>query len=761
MAMKMKLLSPAGDMESLKMAVFNGADEVYLGVKDFNARNIQGFSLETLKTALDFAHLYGVRVFLTVNILFRDDEMQSALDLVVDAYNMGVDAFIVQDIGLCDLIHSNYPQIELHASTQMGLHNLEGVKAMEKLGFKRVVLARETPLSEIKRIKDNSNLEIEYFCQGALCVSFSGNCYMSSYLFDASGNRGKCKQLCRLPFKLCHNGKVEKSGYLLSAKDFNMLARLQDLEKAGVTSLKIEGRARRPYYVAVATKTYRTALNMIEQNKLQSKIGNNPTDIFHKNDLALGFNRGYTEGYFNGNNNIISNLQNHIGISLGVVKKFVAGKKFNEIFLSSNLDFSPKSTLKFLRNGTEVVTISAFDISKQNGLYKITTTSKVAVGDEARLINDYEKEQQMLNGNRKLPISINISGRANTPIVANCTINGHEYSFCGDVLLPAQNSPLTCQDIESCFSKSDIFSPQISCRLESVFLPKSKLNEFRRNVYENIKNNLIKINRKILQKINLINNENKLQIFNNKINKNKLLLKNNLKINISKKSAQNSNNYLKIDKKSNLLENNDKNINLLKNDMNNLQNQSNNNIFTINYFDKNKKIINQNNIQFVENINEKLLENIVCFDPEIYNENEILNFKQIVENQNKTFILNLPNFAMQSDIEYLKQMVEKHKIAIMVQNAYALNFDTKKYIGAFMNVFNSYSAQYYSLPFMTAEIGEHNVPYMTLRHCPMKEHKGAICNNCPFDHDYEYVLDSGKRFKLKRKKLSTCTFYLT
>ena len=171
----MKLLSPAGDFESLKMAVYYGADEVYLGVKDFNARNIEGFNLESLKQAIDFAHIYGVKVHLTVNILFSDDELQSALNLIVDAYNLGVDAFIIQDIGLASLVHKFFPEIEMHASTQMGIHNLEGAKVAKEIGFKRVVLARETSLSEVKRIKDNLDIEIEYFAHGALCVCFSGN----------------------------------------------------------------------------------------------------------------------------------------------------------------------------------------------------------------------------------------------------------------------------------------------------------------------------------------------------------------------------------------------------------------------------------------------------------------------------------------------------------------------------------------------------------------------------------------------------------
>jgi len=203
----MKILSPAGNFQSLKLAVYNGANEVYLGVNEFNARNnIDGFTIQTLKEAVDFAHLYGVKVDLAVNILFTNEEIQSALDLVVDAYNLGVDAFIVQDLGLAKIIHDNYPQIELHASTQMGIHNLEGVKNITQFGFTRVVLARETPLEEIKRIRDNSNIEIEFFVQGALCVSFSGNCYLSSYMLNASGNRGRCKQLCRLPFS-CNTTK--------------------------------------------------------------------------------------------------------------------------------------------------------------------------------------------------------------------------------------------------------------------------------------------------------------------------------------------------------------------------------------------------------------------------------------------------------------------------------------------------------------------------------------------------------------------------
>ena len=299
----MKILSPAGNFESLKMAVYNGADEVYLGINDFNARNnIDGFSIDTLKDAVEFAHLYNVKVHLAINILFTDDELNDAVDIVKKALCIGVDAFIIQDLGLISLVNKLYPEAEIHLSTQMGIHNLEGIKALSKYKFKRVVLSRETPLSEIRRIKANTDVEIEYFAQGALCVCFSGNCYLSSYALNASGNRGKCKQLCWLPYTLKKKGKNIKTGYLLSAKDFNMLSRLDEMKKAGVDAIKIEGRARRPYYVGVATRQYYNALNGIKTDQSQ---------------LELAFNRTYTEGYFNGNGNIISNVQNHIGIEVG------------------------------------------------------------------------------------------------------------------------------------------------------------------------------------------------------------------------------------------------------------------------------------------------------------------------------------------------------------------------------------------------------------------------------------------------------------
>ena len=473
----MKVLSPVGNFESLKTAIYNGADEVYLGINDFNARNINSFTLETLESAVDFAHIYGVRVFLAINVLFDNDQLGDALEKLVKAYNLGVDAFIIQDLGLAYTVHKHYPQIELHASTQMALHNLEGVKNVLKYGFKRVVLSRETPLDEIKRIHDECDVEIEYFVQGALCVSFSGNCYLSSYLFDASGNRGKCKQLCRLPYTLQFGDKTVKKGYLLSAKDFNMIDRLTDLKNAGVTSLKIEGRARRPYYVGVATRQYRNA------------VDGKP---FDQQELQLAFNRGYTQGYFNGNDKIISKTQSHLGIMVGKVIKVENGKKFNLVTFTSNVGLSPKSTFKLFDGDQETTTLTAYDL-KQVGVstWTLTTTQKVANGLTVRLILDDKKETELSNFVNKRPINLNFELISGKRAKATASLNGVEVEVYGEECVKSLSRPLTENELKDCFAKNEYFAPnEVSVRTDGVFMAKSQLNAFRREIYEQLTNAL-------------------------------------------------------------------------------------------------------------------------------------------------------------------------------------------------------------------------------------------------------------------------------
>ena len=243
---KIELLSPCGDFECLKSAVQNGADSVYLGASSFSARaKATNFDSNELLEAIRYAKLRNVKVHLALNTLIKNNEMQSAIDLAVSAYNMGVDAIIIQDLGLADFLIRNYPEIPLHASTQMTVHNLVGCKQLENLGYKRVVLARELSISEIEYIRKNTSIELEVFIHGALCISYSGQCLLSSMIGGRSGNRGLCAQPCRLPYELIEENKnthVQSSldkGYLLSPRDNLGIEYLPELIKMGVDSLKI------------------------------------------------------------------------------------------------------------------------------------------------------------------------------------------------------------------------------------------------------------------------------------------------------------------------------------------------------------------------------------------------------------------------------------------------------------------------------------------------------------------------------------------
>lgn len=477
---KMELMAPAGDFESLKMAVYYGADAVYLGIKKFNARNnIIGFNLDNLKQAVDFAHIYGVKVYLTLNILFSDSEIQEALNVVKEANNLDVDAFIVQDLGLASLIRELYPSVELHASTQMGIHNLEGVRVLEKLGFKRVVLSRETSLHEIRRIHNNSNIEIEFFVQGALCVSFSGNCYMCSHLVDKSGNRGVCQQFCRLPYTF-ECGKVEKEGFLLSAKDISLLDSIDELYEAGVSSLKIEGRARRSFYVAQACKIYRDALD------------NGGYSYKDYENLQIAFNREYTPAYFNGNGTIISKIQGNNGLYIGKVQEVKNGKKFNEIFIETKYDLKPKSGLKFVLNGEEVGSIGAVDVKKVGKYYRVTTTSKIAPKSKVYIISNEELEKELSGYIRKLPIDVKMNLDINKPIEITAKYQDIEVKVLGDVCQEAKTISISKEQVFKQLCRSDLFEvADFNFNNDNCYILNSAINHLRNELYEQLKNRLI------------------------------------------------------------------------------------------------------------------------------------------------------------------------------------------------------------------------------------------------------------------------------
>lgn len=281
-----EVLSPVGNKEMLIAAVRSGADAVYLGAKDFSARrNAQNFDNAELKEAIEYCHIRGVRVYLTLNILIKDYEMESAFNLARDAYNMGVDGIIIQDLGLARILHEKIPELSLHASTQLSVHSKSALKPLYELGFKQVVLAREMSKKDIAEFcieAQKYNMTVEVFVHGALCMSVSGQCLLSAFLGSRSGNRGLCAGPCRLPFK-AENG----TGYDLSLKDLSLLDYLNELKDLGVGSFKIEGRMKRPEYVAAATSACRQAL---DTGAVDSKLSSTLKNVFSR--------QGFTDGYY-------------------------------------------------------------------------------------------------------------------------------------------------------------------------------------------------------------------------------------------------------------------------------------------------------------------------------------------------------------------------------------------------------------------------------------------------------------------------------
>ncbi len=327
----MELLAPAGSFETLTSAVQSGADAVYIGGSEFSARrSAVNFTLEEIKKAADYCHMHYVKLHVAANILVKEKEKAAFLNYIGALCEAGVDAVIIQDIGMAKLVHEMYPDLCLHASTQMTAASVEAAEFLQNMGFSRIVISRELSIAAIKEICDKTDVEIEVFAHGALCMSYSGQCLMSSIIGGRSGNRGMCAQPCRLPYEL-----DDKKGYLLSPKDLCMLSHIAELKKIGVTSLKIEGRLKRKEYAAAVCGVYR-------------KYIDNPAPVQAKDmqELADAFNRsGFTDGY--GTGKIGSEMMSYKNPANAAENKFSddvkkrcrpdANYRKNEIFISASL----------------------------------------------------------------------------------------------------------------------------------------------------------------------------------------------------------------------------------------------------------------------------------------------------------------------------------------------------------------------------------------------------------------------------------------
>ena len=459
-----ELLSPVGDFECLKAAVQNGADAIYFGAGSFNARAFaNNFDDEALEKAITYAKLRGVKTNLTLNTLIKNNEMPQAIELAKKAYEFGIDAIIVQDLGLARYIIKNFPGLSVHGSTQMSVHTLDGVLSLQKMGFSRVVLSRELSLEEIEYICKNSDIEIEVFVHGALCISYSGQCLFSSMVGGRSGNRGKCAQPCRLPYELFENNKSIDKGYLLSPRDLCGLEYLPQLVKAGVSCLKIEGRMKTPEYVATVTRIYKKYLDLAISNLNTNNDSQLPTliDEQDKKDLLQVFNRGgFSDGHLSSNSNknlVYKTKSNNMGIFLGTITNFNNNKGHITFTTADKLNIGDKISVENKKHETSLYTVSELMLNDKNIPHaydgqKIKIgrmKGNISVGDKIYKIADKDLSSLAITSlnqeNRKIDLNCKLTVKKDLPITINISdYSGKSVYIKSDIIpVPALNAPIT------------------------------------------------------------------------------------------------------------------------------------------------------------------------------------------------------------------------------------------------------------------------------------------------------------------------------
>ncbi len=488
---KIELLSPVGNIEHLYYAIYAGCDAIYLGGTDFNARNYAGnFSRDELKEAINIAHMYGVKAYITLNTLIKENEVEKCIDYIDFLASINVDALIMQDIGMIDYVRKVYPNMEIHASTQMHIHNIEGLKFVKKLGLKRAVIARETSIDTIKQMKE-ANIELECFIHGALCFSYSGQCLMSSLIGNRSANKGSCVGSCRLKYSIVdkNDRRQNKDDYPLSMKDLSTIEDIKTIIESGVTSLKIEGRMKRKEYIYLVTSVYRKAIDAY-YNKEKFDLSNTIKE------LKKIYNRMFTKGFIlNESDNINAFRPNHMGIKIGKVidnKKGIKIKLDEPLnigdgirFLNSDLGFM---VTNFKKNGN-IVTIPCNKNVKINDVVVKTTDKKQL---------DELKNLKPLKIPIKMVITLNV-GKKIELVLKDGKNNIKVYSE--NLVCKAKNYPLDDLTIERQMAKLGDSIYKLDgidiIKDDNIYVDIKELNEIRRK-------GILKLNEKRCYKIDQV-----------------------------------------------------------------------------------------------------------------------------------------------------------------------------------------------------------------------------------------------------------------
>lgn len=487
---KVELLAPAGSLESMHAAVQSGANAVYLGGSKFSARAYaSNFDDENMEKTIKYCHLYGIKVYITLNTLIKENELEEAIKYVEFLYKIGIDGLLVQDIGLAHIIGRNFSGLDIHASTQMTIHNKEGALFLNKIGFKRVVLSRELSLKEIENISKELDIETEIFMHGALCICYSGQCLMSSLIGGRSGNRGRCAQPCRLPYTVIDKGRnKEKSLYALSPKDICTLEDIKQIVESGTDSLKIEGRMKRPEYVAGVVDTYRKAIDAVEQKK--------PIEVNGKSKLLKLFNReGFSKAYLFGNvgkKMMAYNFPKNTGVVLGKVMKDSTIILEEDVALRDGIRIGMGedgfTISKIIKNKEEVQDglkgdrVKIFPVNYKSGdvLYK-TSDTKLLEELSKSYINPY---------NRKIELPLEVKFSTGSPISITTFYDNNNFSADGDIVEVPIKKPLDKEKLEENLKKAGDtpfkFNNINFLQFENGFLPLSSINSVRRKLIEDI-----------------------------------------------------------------------------------------------------------------------------------------------------------------------------------------------------------------------------------------------------------------------------------
>ena len=494
---KIEVLAPAGSMESLYAAINKGADAVYLGGNKFSARAYaSNFDNENMKKAIDYAHSYGVKIYVTLNTILKENEIDEAVRYVGYLYEIGADALIIQDLGLFKRIKEEYDDLEIHASTQMTIHNGEAAIYFKEKGFHRVVLSREMSLDEIKYISKELMIETEMFVHGAICISYSGQCLMSSIIGGRSGNRGRCAQPCRMEYTLQGEKSGEQRGYLLSPKDMCTIEDVKDIVDTGTFSLKIEGRMKRPEYVAGVVDNYRKAVDkVILKKKYNEQEG--------KGQLLQLFNRsGFTNAYLKSNTGkdmMSFNSPKNTGVPLGQVEKNGEIKLKADIALGDGIRHADKgfTVSKILINGKEQSNakrgdiVKLFPINYKNGEQLYKSLNKELFDELENYIKPYAK---------KISLNATVKFVVGSPIELNIIYKGKDYCFTGGVVQKAEKRPLDKERIKEALIKSGDVPFKLNIveftDFEDGFMRVSDLNNLRRDSIESLIKSICKESRR-------------------------------------------------------------------------------------------------------------------------------------------------------------------------------------------------------------------------------------------------------------------------